>query len=106
MRLWTIQPVEVWTKLVSDKVFHCDPEKSVLISDADATLSFKEPYDWIVRPVCSALARNQRGLSTRYGLGILEIGSIRNLTLDAVDTMNRGLNVYVLNLRLMTTRYC
>ena len=49
MRLWTIQPVEVWTKLVSDKVFHCDPEKSVLISDADATLSFKEPYDWIVR---------------------------------------------------------
>lgn len=106
MRLWTIQPVEVWTKLVSDKVFHCDPEKSVLISDADATLSFKEPYDWIVRQMRQRIGEEPEGVSTRYGLGILEIGSIRNLTLDAVDTMNRGLNVYVLNLRLMTTRYC
>ena len=62
MRLWTIQPVEVWTKLVSDKVFHCDPEKSVLISDADATLSFKEPYDWIVRQMMQRIGEEPEGV--------------------------------------------
>lgn len=62
MRLWTIQPVEVWTKLVSDKVFHCDPEKSVLISDADATLSFKEPYDWIVRQMMQRIGEEAEGV--------------------------------------------
>lgn len=106
MRLWTIQPVEVWTKLVSDKVFHCDPEKSVLISDADATLSFKEPYDWIVRQMRQRIGEEPEGVKYPIWAWHTRNWEHNNLTLDAVDTMNRGLNVYVLNLRLMTTRYC
>lgn len=40
MRLWTMQPVEVYEILLRDGVFHCDPNK---IPEP----SFTEAYDWL-----------------------------------------------------------
>ena len=45
MRLWTVQPVEVWDILQKQGYFICNPEKSDYIS---TDWGFKEPYDWLV----------------------------------------------------------
>lgn len=46
MRLWTIQPVEVWDILHTTGVFRCDPKKADFINDD--TISFRESYEWLV----------------------------------------------------------
>jgi hypothetical protein len=43
MRLWSIQPVMMYDKLVAGKVLHCDPKKSVLVTEC----GFGPAYDWL-----------------------------------------------------------
>lgn len=45
MRLWTIQPVEVYKILMNDGIFVCDPEKSEFYTEWEG---FKESYEWLV----------------------------------------------------------
>ncbi|MBO5180041.1 MAG: DUF3841 domain-containing protein [Clostridia bacterium] len=45
MRLWTVQPVEVWKLLQENGRYVCDKTKSECLSD----LTFVESYDWLVK---------------------------------------------------------
>ena len=45
MKLWTIQPVDIYEKLLKEKVFHCDPHKSPLLQGDDG--NFGAAYDWM-----------------------------------------------------------
>lgn len=54
MRLWTIQPVEVYDELKREKILHVDPKKSDFLNNSEiekshgALWTFKDAYDWIV----------------------------------------------------------
>lgn len=47
MRLWTIQPIEVYQELMNKGVFSCNPNKSKYLSDIDF-IQMRESYDWLV----------------------------------------------------------
>lgn len=46
MKLWTIQPVEVYEKLVKEKILYVDKSLSEFISSPE--ISLKDSYDWLV----------------------------------------------------------
>lgn len=43
MRLWTVQPEELYEKLKTKKVLHCNPAQSELVTEC----GFGPAYDWI-----------------------------------------------------------
>lgn len=43
MRLWSIQPESLYEKLKIEKILHCDPSQSVLITEC----GFGPAYDWL-----------------------------------------------------------
>jgi len=43
MRLWTVQPEELYEKLKTEKVLHCDPAQSELVTEC----GFGPAYDWL-----------------------------------------------------------
>lgn len=47
MRLWTIQPIEVYNQLVRDGYFICDKRKSPNINDAGSE-QFIRAYKWLI----------------------------------------------------------
>ena len=61
MRVWTIQPVEVWEELNKKGYFICDPTKADYISDKE--WNFKEAYDWLVGQMQYRIGRRPIGVS-------------------------------------------
>lgn len=61
MRLWTIQPVEVWEELNKKGYFICNPAKADYISDKE--WNFKESYDWLVEQMEYRIGRRPNGVS-------------------------------------------
>lgn len=61
MRLWTIQPFEVWEELNRKGYFICDPKKADYISDKE--WNFKESYDWLVNQMELRIGRRPKGVS-------------------------------------------
>lgn len=47
MKLWTVQTVEVLDKINSDGVYHCDPSRSVLLTEESFSHMFVPAYDWM-----------------------------------------------------------
>ncbi|MGI5985360.1 MAG: DUF3841 domain-containing protein [Oscillospiraceae bacterium] len=45
MRIWSIQPEEIYEKFKNEKVLYCDPSRSVLITEC----GFSPAYDWIAQ---------------------------------------------------------
>lgn len=48
MRLWTIQPEEVYEKLLEEKTFRCEKELSENLTDVGCQ-DFMKAYDWLVQ---------------------------------------------------------
>ena len=61
MRLWTIQPIEVWEELNKKGYFICNPIKADYISDKE--WNFKEAYDWLVGQMEYRIGRRPNGVS-------------------------------------------
>ena len=61
MRLWTIQPIEVWKELNKKGYFICDPIKAEYISDKE--WNFKEAYDWLVGQMENRVGKRPKGVS-------------------------------------------
>ena len=61
MRLWTIQPIEVWEELNKKGYFICNPIKANYISDKE--WNFKEAYDWLVGQMEYRIGRRPNGVS-------------------------------------------
>lgn len=61
MRLWTIQPIEVWKELNKKGYFICDPIKAEYISDKE--WNFKEAYDWLVGQMENQVGEKPKGVS-------------------------------------------
>ena len=59
MRLWTVQPVEVWGILQKQGYFICDPKKSDYLS---TDWGFKEPYDWLVKQMEYRIGKRPKGV--------------------------------------------
>lgn len=58
MRLWTIQPETLYEKLQSEKIFHCVPEHSELITE----FGFGPAYDWMAEQMCERIGPPPRGV--------------------------------------------
>lgn len=61
MRLWTIQPIEVWEELNNKGYFICDPIKADYISDKE--WNFKKSYDWLVIQMEQKIGYKPKGVS-------------------------------------------
>ena len=61
MRVWTIQPIEVWNELNSKGYFICDPNKADYITDKD--WNFKKSYDWLVKAMEKRIGKRPLGVS-------------------------------------------
>ena len=48
MRLWTIQPEEVWDILREKGVYRCDPDKCELLKIDELNPKFGPAYNWLV----------------------------------------------------------
>ncbi len=59
MKLWTIQPLEVWEELNKKGYFICDPQKSYCLKDS---LSFKNAYDWLSREMEYRIGHRPKGV--------------------------------------------
>lgn len=51
MRLWTIQPVEVYEQLKINGIFHADPDQSGLLEFPD----FQRSYEWMMSQMESSI---------------------------------------------------
>jgi hypothetical protein len=60
MRLWTVQPVEVWEILKKQGYFICEPEKSDYLS---SDWGFKKSYDWLVNQMDMRVGKRPNGVS-------------------------------------------
>ena len=61
MRLWTIQPIEVWEEMNRLGYYACNPKKAMYISDKE--VSFKESYDWLVLEMEKRIGKRPNGVS-------------------------------------------
>lgn len=48
MRLWTLQPLEIWKILQQSGSFYCNPEKCSMPE-------FQEQYGWLVEQMCNKI---------------------------------------------------
>ena len=60
MKLWTLQPIEVWEELQQKGVFICNPEKAELLTD---DLDFKNSYDWLVEEMEKRVGKRPEGVT-------------------------------------------
>lgn len=60
MKLWTIQPLEVWNELQSKGYFVCDSEKSDFIKSYKC---FKDSYDWLVGEMEKRVGKRPKGIN-------------------------------------------
>ena len=60
MRLWTVQPAEVWEILKEQGYFICEPEKSDYLS---TEWGFKKSYDWLVNQMDMRIGKRPKGVS-------------------------------------------
>jgi hypothetical protein len=60
MRLWTVQPAEVWEILKEQGYFICEPEKSDYLS---TEWGFKKSYDWLVSQMDMRIGKRPKGVS-------------------------------------------
>lgn len=60
MRLWTVQPIEVWRELKEKGYFICDPMKADYISDKE--YNFKNSYDWLVKQMEYKIGKRPNGV--------------------------------------------
>lgn len=58
MRLWTIQPKALYEKLQSEKVLHCVPEQSELIT----AFGFGPAYNWMAEQMCKCIGQPPQGV--------------------------------------------
>jgi len=86
MRLWTLQPVEVYETLKRDKVFRADPKKS-LEEDEDL---FAEPYKWMIEQMENRIGPRPKGVELPvWAWYRWSNTSFRpNITTYAADTLN------------------
>jgi|GEM_PF-4034992 len=49
MRIWSVQPEYLYEKLKIEKILHCDPTQSELITEC----GFGSAYDWLVEQMIS-----------------------------------------------------
>ena len=61
MRLWTIQPIEVWEEMNRLGYYVCNPKKAIYISDKE--VSFKESYDWLIPEMEKRIGKRPNGVS-------------------------------------------
>ncbi len=60
MLLWTIQPERVWRPLKKEKIFRCNPEKSVYLNGKD---DFSAAYDWLVAQMEKRIGKRPEGIT-------------------------------------------
>ena len=61
MRLWTIQPIEVWEEMNRLGYYVCNPKKAMYISDKE--VSFKSSYDWLIPEMEKRIGKRPKGVS-------------------------------------------
>ena len=66
MRLWTVQPREVYNLIDSVGVYRCDGARSELITD----FAFEKPYRWLTAQMEKRVGPPPEGANFRSGLGI------------------------------------
>lgn len=58
MRLWTVQPKELYEKLKAEKVLHCDPALSKLVTE----YGFGPAYDWLAEQMKARIGQPPKGI--------------------------------------------
>lgn len=61
MRLWSIQPIEVWDELQTKGYYRCDPAKACFIYDEK--ISFRDQYIWLVKQMKQCIGDPPQGVS-------------------------------------------
>lgn len=59
MRLWTIQPKKLYEKLKTEKVLHCDPVLSELVTEC----GFGPAYDWLAEQMKIRVGQPPEGVT-------------------------------------------
>lgn len=60
MRLWSIQPIEVWVELQTKGYYRCDPAKACFIHDERS--SFRDQYIWLVEQMKQCIGDPPQGV--------------------------------------------
>ena len=60
MRLWTIQPQEIYEILKQDGVFHCDPSRSTCLTE----MNFGHAYDWMCEQMYQKIGNPPEGVTS------------------------------------------
>ncbi len=58
MRLWTIKPEMLYTKLLADKIIHCDPMQAELVTDC----GFGRAYNWLAEKMVQRIGNPPPGV--------------------------------------------
>ena len=62
MRLWTIQPEEVWDILREKGVYRCDPDKCELLKIDELNPKFGPAYNWLVNQMEKRIGKRPDGI--------------------------------------------
>lgn len=58
MRIWTIQPIELYNKLLDEKVIHCDFSQTPYAQDKE----FKTAYEWMAAQMKNKIGKSPDGV--------------------------------------------
>lgn len=60
MRLWSIQPIEVWNELQTKGYYRCEPSKACFIYDEKS--NFRDQYIWLVKQMKQCIGDPPQGV--------------------------------------------